>query len=156
MVRSIIDSTAGGEDEVRRWYEQGKTYAWMAQEYVRKYNLAVSPTMFSNRRASRGWDRRIARDDELIPWDVRVEHRWNRSLVLLRVEARRRAGLPLRDRDVKELESWLEELKRVDGVVHYDPDTEEGFFIVPRGERDKDLIHEPESSGARTKRRSRD
>lgn len=155
MVRSIIDSTTGGEEEVRRWYEEGKTYAEMAREYAEKYNLAVSPTMFSNRRAARGWERRIARDDELIPWDVKKEHRWNRYLVMLRVEARRRQGLPLRERDQRELEHFLEDLKETGGVIHYDPETEQGFFVVPRSERDTDLIREPMRTGVRTRRRAR-
>lgn len=155
MVRSIIDNTKGGEDEVRRWFEEGKTYAWMVQEYKRKYGLDVTGTMFSNRRASRGWERRIARDDNLIPWDVKPEHRWKRPLVLLRVESRRRAGLPLRERDAYELENFKAQLAESNAVVHYDPDTEEGFFYVPRGKRDKDLIHEPERSGVRTKRKAR-
>ena len=40
MVASIIDSTEGGEPEVRRWYLKGETYAWMVQEYKRKYDLS--------------------------------------------------------------------------------------------------------------------
>ena len=71
MVASIIDSTQGGEPEVRSWYDQGKTYAWMVQEYQRKYSLKVSPTMFSYRRSARGWERRRApRIDALFPWAV--------------------------------------------------------------------------------------
>jgi hypothetical protein len=36
-------------------------------------------------------------------------------------------------------------IKEEGAVVHYDPDTEEGFFYVPRQEGDDDLIHRPPS-----------
>jgi hypothetical protein len=39
----------------------------------------------------------------------------------------------------------MEMIKEEDAVVHYDPDTEEGFFYVPRQEGDDDLIHRPKA-----------
>lgn len=143
MPGSIIASTAGGEDEVRRWFEAGKTYAWMQEEYLRKYNLSVSITMFANLRARRGWTRRIAETSNLIPWSVKPEHRFHRLVALLRYEERRRSGLPLQPRYERELTNFLASLKEAGAVVHYDPDTDEGFFLVAREERDDDLIRRP-------------
>lgn len=132
------------EDEIKRWFEEGKTYAWMAEEYERKYNLRVVPSMFANLRRRRGWDRRITRDDELIPWMVKDEHRWAYPVVMLRVEARRRAGRPLRKVDSDRVEPWKKELLEKGLVVHYDPDTDDGFFYVPaRPGVDLDLIRVP-------------
>ena len=146
MVASIIDSTEGGELEVRGWYHQGKSYAWMVQEYQRKYDLRVSPTMFSYRRSVRGWERRRApRVDELFPWRVQEEHRWHRLLVLLRLEARsRRFGVDtMPDSDVRELAAFREQLKADDVVVRYDPQTEPGFSLVPREASDGDIVRRP-------------
>ena len=146
MVGSIIDSTAGGEAEVRRWYNQGETYAWMVREYQRKYDLRVSPAIFSYRRSARGWERRQrTRDDGLIPWAVKEEHRWDRNFVMLRLEARsRRFGIDtLRDGDVRDLASFRKRLKADDVVVHYDPNTEHGFSLVPREPSDSDIVRQP-------------
>jgi hypothetical protein len=64
---------------------------------------------------------------------------------MLRAEARRRAGKDLTETDQNRLKNWMEMIKEQDAVVHYDPDTEEGFFYVPRQEGDDDLIHRPKA-----------
>lgn len=133
------------EGEVTRWIEEGQTYAWMVEEYARKYNLQVSPSMFSNFRHRRGLSRRSARNDELIPWHVEKQHRWRYPLAMLRYEARRRAGMDIEPERLEALESWLDHLREEGVVVHYDPDTEDGFFYVPPREGiDTDLIRVPE------------
>jgi hypothetical protein len=146
MVTSIIDSTQGGEAEVHRWYIQGATYAWMVREYQRKYDLRVSPSIFSYRRSTRGWERRRqTREDALFPWAVKEEHRWHRYLVMLRLEARfRRFGVEtMRDRDVRDLAAFRERLKTSDMVIDYDPNTEDGFLLVPREPTDTDIVRQP-------------
>jgi hypothetical protein len=158
MVASIIDSTEGGELEVRRWYDNGETYAWMVQEYQRKYGLKVSPTMFSYRRSARGWERRKARRaDGLFPWVVQEEHKWHRLLVMLRLEARsRRFGLDtMPDSDVRELTTFREQLRIDDVVIHYDPHTGPGFVLVPRQASDSDIVRQPTQAGP-SQRRARD
>lgn len=138
------------EGEIKRWFEEGRTYAWMTEEYLRKYNIEIFPSAFANLRRRRGWDRRITRDDELIPWSVKDEHRWAYPVVMLRVEARRRAGRPLRDVDAARVEPWKKELLEKGLVVHYDPDTEDGFFYVPaRPGIDTDLIRVPSRTAPR-------
>ncbi|MFF0448685.1 hypothetical protein ACFYT4_20100 [Streptomyces sp. NPDC004609] len=132
------------EGEVIRWFGEGRTYAWMVEEYRRKYNIETVPSMWGNFRQRRGLDRRITRDDDLIPWFVKEEHRWLYPLAMLRVEARRRDGRTLTENDRSRLTSWQEMLTAQNAVVHYDPDTEEGFFYVPRRKDDVDLIRRPE------------
>lgn len=140
MARSKIVS----EDEVLRWIREGRTYAWMVEEYERKYNVAVTQSAFANIRYRRGLERRISRNESLIPWEVKAEHRWEYPAVMLRVEGRRREGRPLRDVDAKRLESWKATLRDNGLVVHYDPNTEEGWFYVPAREGvDTDLIRHP-------------
>ncbi|MFH8414343.1 hypothetical protein [Streptomyces collinus] len=131
------------EAEVIRWFEEGKTYNWMVEEYKRKYNIDTRPSMWGNFRRRRGLDRRITRDDELIPWFVKEEHRWAYPLMMLRVEGRRRAGKEIREVDAQRLASWKSMLEEENAVVHYDPDTEDGFFYIPRQPGDDDLIHPP-------------
>ncbi|MFF4054599.1 hypothetical protein ACFYZ0_02245 [Streptomyces sp. NPDC001708] len=131
------------EGEVIRWFEEGRTYQWMIEEYKRKYNIDTVPSMWGNFRRRKGLDRRLVRDDDLIPWFVKDEHRWAYPLVMLRTEARRRAGKPLTEGDQARLASWTEMLEENKAVVHYDGETEEGFFYVPRQAGDDDLIHRP-------------
>jgi hypothetical protein len=133
------------EQEVIRWFEEGRTYAWMVDEYKRKYNIETVPSLWGNFRRRRGLQRRLTRNDELIPWHVKPEHRWLYPIGMLRVEARRRdkGEDAISDLERTRLNSWKKMLADENAVVHYDPDTEEGFFYVPRGEGDTDLIHVP-------------
>jgi hypothetical protein len=132
------------EQEVLRWFEEGRTYKWMVEEYRRKYAIDTVPSLWGNFRRRRGLDRRLTRDDDLIPWLLNPEHRWLYPVVMLRAEARRRDGKELSADETKRLATWKQMLAENDAVVHYDPDTEDGFHYVPRGAGDHDLIHEPE------------
>ena len=133
------------ESEAKRWFEQGRTYQWMVDRYLEKYNLETRISMWSNLRSRRGWERRFVRDDDLIPWRVNPEHRWHYAVSMLRAEARRRAGVELTPEFTDRLERWLMHRREDDTVVHYDPDTPEGFWYVPRRVGiDTDLIRAPE------------
>lgn len=135
----IVDET-----EVIRWFEEGRTYRWMTDTYLEKYHVETTPSMWANWRKRRGLDRRAVRNDELIPWAVEHEHRWAYPLAMLRSEARLREGHVLRDIEAIRLEGFKRGLAQDNAVIHYDPDTEEGFFYVPRREgTDTDLIHVP-------------
>lgn len=129
--------------EVLRWFEEGKTYQEMSRLYLEKYNIETVPSLWGNFRRREGLTRRITMNDELIPWLVREEHRYAYPLAMLRVEARRREGRPLRETDRERLDSWKEMLAEGNFVVHYDGDTEDGFFYIKREDGDGDLIHEP-------------
>lgn len=131
------------EGEVIRWFEEGRTYQWMIEKYREKYGIETVPSMWGNFRRRRGLDRRIVRDDDLIPWMVKEEHRWAYPLVMLRTEARQRAGKQVTKADQGRLETWKKMLEEENAVVHYDPETEEGFFYIPRQPEDDDLIHRP-------------
>lgn len=134
----IVDET-----EVIRWFEEGRTYAWMVEEYKRKYNIDTVPSLWGNFRRRRGLARRIVRNDDLIPWAVEEKHRWAYAVQMLRSEARRREGKELREIERLRLDAWLNGLERDNLVIHYDPDTEEGFFYIPREKQDTDIIRRP-------------
>ncbi|MCZ2821046.1 hypothetical protein O2V63_11955 [Modestobacter sp. VKM Ac-2977] len=135
------------EKEVLRWFAEGRTYAWMSEYYRRIYDIEIGPTAWGNFRQRRGLGRRQAMNDQLIPWQVRAEHRNTYPLGMLRMECRRLDGLEMRDVALKRLQAWKEKL-RVEGlVVHYDPDTPEGFSYLPRCPHDEDsLIRRPATS----------
>lgn len=129
--------------EVLKWLEEGRTYSWMQEQYLKKYNIETTVGMWASIRHRHGIPLRQERDEKLIPWTVLPQHRHAYPLAMLRVEARRRRGDELRETDASRLASWREALGN-DRVVHYDPDLEGGFFLVPRREGiDLDLIREP-------------
>lgn len=131
------------EQEIIRWFEEGVTYEEMSRRYLERYNIETVPSLFSNFRRRRGLTRRINRDDDLIPWAVKSEHRWAYPLQMLRAEGRRRAGMPVRESEAPRLNNWLQMLQDEDAVVHYDPETKDGFFYVRREPGDVDIIRRP-------------
>jgi hypothetical protein len=74
------------------------------------------------------------RHSDLIPWKLEPEHVYRPEARLLRLEGRRRAGHVLREDELKWLENWKAELAEAKAVIHYDKDTEEGFFWVTRSD----------------------
>lgn len=139
--------------EVIRWYNDGWTYQEMVDEYRRKYGIEMSVSGFSDFRARMGLKRRLVRSQELIPWRVAEQHRHTYDLSMLRAEARRRAGRKLLNGDDRRLERWLGWMRDNDVVIHYDPDTVDGFFYVPRRPGvDVDIIRKPERVESRAPR----
>ena len=135
-------------NEARRWLQEGKTYAWIVEEYKRKYNIETALSTWSMLRRREGIPRRIVRDEELMPWAVKKEHRYSNPAAMLRAEARRRAGQPLSPKIEKALDSWLATLQHENAVVHYDP--ERGWLYVPRREGiDTDLVRVPRRATGR-------
>ena len=137
--------------EVLRWFDEGRSYTWMCQEYERKYNLLTVPSMWGNFRRRHGLTHRINRDQALIPWKVEAEHRWDYDVVMLRLEARRRAGAAVHPRDRSRFEYWRASLDAQNLVISYDSTS--GFARVPRRVGiDLDLIREHD--GPPTSRRT--
>lgn len=82
-------------------------------------------------------------DSALIPWDVRPVHRNSYHFMMLRIEAVIRAGLEVADIHRRRHASWLQEILELNAVVLYDPDTPDGFYLVPRLRDDDDLVRPP-------------
>lgn len=137
--------------EALRWLEEGKTYQWIVDEYIRKYNIETTISMWAAIRRRNGINVRLVRDDDLIPWAVKPEHRHAHAVSMLRAEARKRAGKTLTPLMADMLEAWLNGLERDETVVHYDPDTNEGWWYVPRLPSDTDIVRTPkQKTGRRT------
>lgn len=131
------------EQEVLQWFKEKRSYQWMIEKYREKYGIETVPSMWGNFRRRKGLDRRTERDDKLIPWHLKDEHRWQFPAQMLRAEGRKRVGKELTPDIARRLEGFLRRLEREGLVVHYDPDTKEGFFYVPRRPGiDNDLIRE--------------
>ena len=131
------------EGEVLRWFDEGRSYGWMVEEYRRKYGIETTETMWGNFRMRRGIPRRISRDDDLIPWGVEKRHRNSHPLHMLRLEARAREGRTLTDVEWERLAGWVARVEERGVVVHYEPDSDDGFSYVPREAADDDLIRRP-------------
>ncbi|MFI5942216.1 hypothetical protein ACIBCB_18430 [Streptomyces uncialis] len=132
------------DDEAMKWLRSGVPYDEIIDRYKKQYNLETTRSMWSTYRRRKKIPARNVRNTDLIPWKVREEHRYEYPVMMLRAEGRRLAGKELTKDDEKRLASWRAELARKDLVVHYDPDTESGWFYVPRSEGDDELIHPPE------------
>jgi hypothetical protein len=159
MTEVSVSAEAGGlgldliqdEDEIIRWFAAGQDTTWMCQEYERRYNIALTPALFSRFQEETRPPCRREDDPALIPWDVRTEHECARPLAMLRVEGWLRAGEHVGAEDRRRLEAWRSSLVQAGLVVDYDADTVEGFHYVPRRpDVDLDLIREPEPAEAPT------
>lgn len=126
------------------WLQEGRTYRWIVDEYVRKYGVQTTVSMWSALRRKHGIERRIVRDRRLIPWQVDPRHRHPHAAAMLRAEARRRAGRLLRAKVASSLDTWLDRLARDGTVVHYDRALTSGWsYVLRRDGIDLDLIREP-------------
>lgn len=88
---------------------------------------------------------RTKTDETAIPWyPVRPEHRSRYLVRMLRAAARRNRGEKSAAVIEAQLDSFLKQVDELDFVVHYDPDTEEGFHRVARRHGiDQGLIRTP-------------
>ncbi len=139
------------EQEVLRWFAEGKTYQEMCELYRTKYNIETVPSLWGNFRRRRGLEPRIARDVELIPWEhIKDEHRYAYPLAMLRLAAREHAGLPIPEVNQTRYRNWRRMLADNNFVVHYDPNTVDGWFYDERRPEDGDgIIRRPTASAAR-------
>lgn len=67
-----------------------------------------------------------------VPWKVKPEHRQRHAPAMLRAQARLDAGLSIGVTRVPQVEAWRAGMEADNSVIHYDPDTKEGFRRVLR------------------------
>lgn len=137
------------DSEVAQLCRQGKTDKEIAEYLLEHLNVALTPNAITRWRRRQGMDTRRHRYTDLIPWRVKVEHAWLYIPKLLRWESRLRAGLPVSDRDRQRLDEFKAKLDAAfdgrGGVVHYDPETQEGWWVVERRPGiDTDMIRNPD------------
>lgn len=127
------------------WYNQGMSYSEMAERWMEENNDKITPTAFSNLRMRLGLTPRLAtRDRDLIPWDVREPHLVLLPMRMFHTMTRREQRLPVGPEQLQRLTEWERMLKDRNLVVHYEPNTDQGFFYVPAREGiDNGVIREP-------------
>ena len=144
----MADSTARkiqSEDEIKRWNEEGRTFRWMAEEYLRKYNIEISPSTIGSLVSRRGWKAKQVRDPRYMPWRLWPEHKWLLEPMILRALARQRQGLPVPERKEREITNLLATLEQNGTVLHYVPELDPPFIEVPREPQDGDYpVRQPD------------
>lgn len=71
---------------------------------------------------------------DMLPWIVATQHLQHIDARMLRLEGRRRAKGRLSTSEQRWLDQWKNELRRQGAVVHYERNSDEGFFWVPAGD----------------------
>ena len=139
MTKQMVPS----KEVLQRYADAGMTQAQMVTEWETSSNIRVSRSaigMALARYGVVGQRRRRPRYENTVPWTVRTEHQKAYDLWMLRLEARRRLGESIDAGQLARLNSWRKDLQEQDAVIVYDPDTERGFFWVPRREDDDDIV----------------
>lgn len=130
------------EHELVRLLEEGKSPSEISRWYLETKKLDIAPGTISVFKHRRGVGHaHHERNRDLIPWVLLPQHRPRYPAKMLRLEARRRAGKELTPENQTRLDAWLEQRQMTDTVVHYDPETDQGFWYVARRPGvDDDLI----------------
>lgn len=150
-VSMAYPAMAPNATQMRGYLALGLTQQQIADRYEEDSGVKVSRSAIGLAIARYGLESTTPRPrhDDLIPWTVAPEHRNHRDVKMLRLEARRRKGLPLTEKQLRWLTTWLGELQDNDAVVMYNPATSRGFFWVRRRDADgDDPIRRPENVGA--------
>lgn len=111
------------------------------------FGYSPSAAAFSKLAQRSGWRARVVRGTTpLIPWEYESRHGHGHFLRMLQLDQRERLGFE--DPGPKgrmQLRAFRKNLADNDAVVAYFPDTEEGFFLVPkRPGIDTGLIRNPD------------
>lgn len=129
--------------QLRRYLSRGLTQAEIVEAWAEDSGERVSRSAIGM--AITRYDLKSSRTrptyPDLLPWKIAPEHNNHIDARMLRFEGRRRAGLSLSEAEQRWLDKWKTEMQEAGAVVHYERDTDEGFFWVPReAEHGDDLI----------------
>lgn len=135
---------------LRHHAEQGMTQVQMVDAWERESGVRVSRSAIAMAMLRNGVSAAKPRPryEDMLPWHVLDEHKYNTQARLLRLEGRRRKGGSLNSKELQWLTTWRRELESHNAVVTYDPETTEGFHWVTRLATDDDLIRRPDQSSS--------
>ena len=119
------------DKEVEQLLRSGKSQMQVVRMY-RKRGVDVTQSAISQAISTGRIKVDTDRASGGIPWLLKPEHRHRHAARMLRTQARLDAGLTIGQSLVTQVETWRAGLELEDTVVHYDADTEEGFWRVPR------------------------
>lgn len=118
---------------LRHWVEdEGLTHQQIADRVLATTGHSVSRSSVSAALSRAGISATQPRHKECLPWRVKIDHIREYPARMLRVLGRRRAGLPLSERENKRLDAWLQQLSDDHAVVGYDPDSKFGFYYIDK------------------------
>lgn len=132
------------DKKVEMLTRQGLTPKQVAERLLAEDNIQVTPEAITVWRRRRGIQPLTTKHSELLPWTVKKQHQDLWPAQMLRLEGRLRRGESISEKQRMWLENWKKKLSELNAVVHYDPESEKGFYNVPRREGvDLDLIRDP-------------
>ena len=136
---------APNKTQLKNYLAKGLTQAQIAEAWEKDSNIRVSRSAIAMamRRFNLASSKPRPAYTEMIPWRVRWDHRMAWDVRMLRLEARRRRGEALADKEKQDLTVWRSRLDAANAVVIYEPDTDEGFLWVQRTPEDDDVIRRP-------------
>ena len=134
--------------QMRRYLEQGLSQAGIVDKYEEDTGIRVSRSAIAMAIGRYGLksSRPRPRYTDTVPWHVLPEHRNHNDARMLRLEGRRREGLPLSEKELRWLEQFIDLLRERNAVIDYNPKTKKGFWWVPREEGDDDIVRRPEEA----------
>lgn len=132
------------QQKVERLARAGLSNKEIQDRLFREDGVDVTRAALSMFRKRHDLPRLRARYDTLIPWTVRAEHANLFMAKMLRTEGQIRAGKEIPESTAAQHAAWRRRLEEADAVVHYDGETAEGWWLVPRRHGiDKGLIRDP-------------
>lgn len=131
--------------KVKKLVEAGLENVEIVRKLETEDHVKVTSAAISMFRERHGLPKTRGRYGALLPWTVDRKHAHLYQAKMLRLEGRIRDGQPCSEAEAKRHEAWRQRLSNEGLVVHYDPATAEGFFLVPRRPGvDTDLIRDPQ------------
>lgn len=127
MVQKLDDK------EVEQLLRSGKTQQEVVHVY-RQRGVDIAQSTISQAITSGRIKVDTNRHSGGIPWKLRPPHRHLHAARMLRTQARLDAGLEVGTSLLSQVTSWREGLEAEGSVIHYDPETPEGFWRVDRRE----------------------
>ena len=131
------------KSQLKLYLAQGLTHQQIVDQWFADSGVRLSRSTVSMAVARHELDSANPRPSypHELPWVVAEEHRYHPDARMLRLEGRSRAGGKLNPDQKRALDNWKQELEEQDAVVHYERDTDEGFFWIPRQpEHGDDLV----------------
>lgn len=129
---------------VEKLYEEYGLTATEIVDYLRMHmGIELTTSALTMWRKRRGLDRKPAHPKR-IPWKIRPEHSTTVQAQAIRAASRRAEGLAVDAERSRILAHWEGLLYPKGLVIHYDADTDEGWWYVPaRPGIDLGLVREP-------------
>lgn len=125
----------------RKLTQQQMVDAYFAETGIKVSRSAIAMAMHRTGLANTAH----VRHDDLLPWTLRPEHRYQRDARYLRSESRRRRGEAVSAAELRRLQAWKTELDSRNAVIHYDPDSPGGWWWIERTPYDMDLVRHPKA-----------